>query len=87
MNILIFSGTTEGREISYRLAEMGHRVTVSVATVFGRAAQESGRTAQKETAGPVQVLQGRLEEADIRSLHRRDPPLRDSRGRKYPESG
>ena len=65
MNILIFSGTTEGREISYRLAEMGHRVTVSVATVFGRAAQESGRTAQKETAGPVQVLQGRLEEADM----------------------
>lgn len=45
MKILIFSGTTEGREISYRLQSLGHKVTVSVATKFGRAVQESGQPA------------------------------------------
>ena len=35
MNILIFGGTTEGRELASVLAEAGHRITVSVATELG----------------------------------------------------
>lgn len=50
MKILIFSGTTEGREISYRLRSLGHEVTVSVATKFGKAVQESGQPAGAEAA-------------------------------------
>lgn len=57
MNILIFSGTTEGREISERLLDMGHRVTVSVATEFGRAVQESQEsTAAVESQGDATAL-------------------------------
>lgn len=41
MKIIIFSGTTEGRELSYLLAEHGHDVTVSVATDYGREEQGS----------------------------------------------
>lgn len=35
MNILIFSGTTEGRRLSHLLAERGAEVTVCVATEYG----------------------------------------------------
>lgn len=57
MNILIFSGTTEGREISERLLDMGHRVTVSVATEFGRAVQESQESyAALKTQGDATAL-------------------------------
>ncbi|MBR1845245.1 MAG: precorrin-6A reductase [Oscillospiraceae bacterium] len=41
MKIVIFSGTTEGRELSYRLAEQGAEVVVSVATEYG--SEEQGR--------------------------------------------
>ena len=41
MNVVIFSGTTEGREISRRLAELGLEVTVSVATPLGQEEQGS----------------------------------------------
>ena len=36
MNIVIFSGTTEGRVLSHALAQRGIPVTVSVATGYGR---------------------------------------------------
>ena len=36
MNVVVFSGTTEGRELSRRLAALGIEVTVSVATRWGR---------------------------------------------------
>lgn len=39
MSIVIFSGTTEGRELSHRLAECGFAVTVCVATEYGREEQ------------------------------------------------
>ena len=32
MNVVVFSGTTEGRELSRQLAALGIEVTVSVAT-------------------------------------------------------
>ena len=35
MKIVIFSGTTEGRELSKLLAEAGVSVTVCVATEYG----------------------------------------------------
>lgn len=52
MSIVIFSGTTEGRELSYALAEQGIPVTVCVATEYGR--EEQG------TAPGIQVLSGRM---------------------------
>ena len=42
MNVVIFSGTTEGRELSRCLAQRGARVTVCVATEYGR--EEQGET-------------------------------------------
>ena len=39
MKIVIFSGTTEGRELSARLAGRGDRVTVCVATAYGEEEQ------------------------------------------------
>ena len=39
MKIVIFSGTTEGRELSLRLAETGAAVTVCVATAYGEEEQ------------------------------------------------
>ena len=51
MNILIFGGTTEGREISHLLAERGAQVLVCVATEYGR--EEQGK------APGITVLTGR----------------------------
>ena len=42
MNVVVFSGTTEGRELSRRLAALGIEVTVSVATPLGQ--EEQGST-------------------------------------------
>ena len=42
MNVVVFSGTTEGRELSRQLAALGIEVTVSVATPLGQ--EEQGRT-------------------------------------------
>ena len=41
MKAVVFSGTTEGRELSRQLAELGIEVTVSVATPLGQ--EEQGR--------------------------------------------
>lgn len=41
MKIVIYSGTTEGRVLSHRLAELGLSVTVCVATEYGRKEQGS----------------------------------------------
>lgn len=41
MKIVIYSGTTEGRMLSHRLAELGLSVTVCVATEYGRGEQGS----------------------------------------------
>ena len=41
MNVVVFSGTTEGRELSRRLAELGLEVVVSVATPLGQEEQGS----------------------------------------------
>lgn len=55
MNILIFGGTTEGRELAAALAGAGHRVTVSVATELG--AEELARVEG------ISVLTGRMDAA------------------------
>jgi len=60
MKILIFGGTTEGRIISERLLALGHDVTVSVATELG---------AEELASAPgLTVLEGRLDEAEMRRL-------------------
>ena len=41
MRVVLFSGTTEGRELSRWLAELGLEVTVSVATPLGQEEQGS----------------------------------------------
>ena len=52
MNILIFGGTTEGRELSRLLREAGAAVTVSVATAYG--GEEQGRVPGVQTrTGPM----------------------------------
>lgn len=60
MNILIFGGTTEGRTLSYCLAERGIPVTVCVATAYG--AEEEG-----EREG-VTVLTGRKTRGEMEAL-------------------
>ena len=47
MKILLFGGTTEGRLLAERLVEMGHQVTVSVATELG------AEILQGQFCGPV----------------------------------
>lgn len=60
MSIMIFSGTTEGRALSCRLAERGADVTVCVATDYG--AEEQGAhegvtvLTGRKTAGEMTVL-------------------------------
>ena len=58
--VVIFGGTTEGRALSYRLADAGAAVTVCVATPYG--AEEQG-----EHAG-VSVLVGRKSAAEMAAL-------------------
>ncbi|MBQ9647788.1 MAG: precorrin-6A reductase [Oscillospiraceae bacterium] len=62
MKIVIFGGTTEGRELSHALAKQGVAVTVCVATDYGR--EEQGE------AEGVTVLTGRRSEGEKLSLLR-----------------
>ena len=57
MKFVIFSGTTEGRRLSYELARLGADVTVCVATEYGR--EEQG-----ESAG-ITVLSGRMDREEM----------------------
>lgn len=61
MNILVFAGTTEGRELTELLAAMGAKPTVSVATEYGR---DVLATLPKS----VRILSGRQSSADIAIL-------------------
>ena len=60
--IFIFSGTTEGRKLSYLLSDLGIPVAVSVAT-------EYGREAQGEKSG-IEVYVGRRNCAEMAALLR-----------------
>lgn len=60
MNAVIFSGTTEGRELSRALADLGVAVTVCVATDLG--AEEQG------TAAGIAVHTGRLDTDEMAAL-------------------
>ncbi len=62
MSIVIFSGTTEGRELSYALAAQGLPVTVCVATEYGR--EEQG------TAPGMEVLSGRMTAEEMAAVLR-----------------
>ena len=58
MRIVIFGGTTEGRELSHRLAEAGAAVTVCVATPYGD--EEQGSAPGVETRiGPLSAEEKR----------------------------
>ncbi len=57
MKILLFGGTTEGRLLAWRLTELGHEVTVSVATSVG-----------EEGLQGLNVRVGRLETGEIAAL-------------------
>jgi len=65
VNIIIFGGTTEGRALSWRLADAGAAVTVCVATPYG--AEEQG-----DHSG-VTVLVGRKTAEEMAALLRRAP--------------
>lgn len=52
MNVLIFGGTTEGRELSAALADAGALVTVCVLSDYGRELQEEHRNIRTLT-GPL----------------------------------
>ena len=62
MKIVIFSGTTEGRELSRRLAGRGAEITVCVATDYGR--EEQG------DMDGVTVLTGRKNHAEMADIVR-----------------
>ena len=62
MKIIIFGGTTEGRELSLKLAAAGADVTVSVASEYG--AEEQGQSAG------ITVAEGPRDEEAIRELIR-----------------
>lgn len=65
MNIVIFSGTTEGRKLSRELADSGAEVLVCVATEYGKVDQG--------ICSGVQVHAGRLNEEEMtRLLARQD---------------
>lgn len=51
MKILIFSGTADGRRLSYDLASMGHEVTVSVASCTGKAFEEQAHPEIRTVCG------------------------------------
>ena len=63
---MIFSGTTEGRELSWRLAEAGAQVTVSVATDYG-SEEQGARRGVTVLSGrmPVEEMTERLREMDL----------------------
>ena len=58
--VLIFSGTTEGRELAQRLSEEGIPCTVCVATAYGQAVMPE--------AEGVTVLEGRLDTEEMEAL-------------------
>ena len=60
MKVVIFSGTTEGRELSRAVAALGIEATVCVATELG--AEEQGRTPGITvcTSGPRTALPPRV---------------------------
>ena len=60
MQILIFGGTTEGRNLSYVLAEKGAEITVCVATAYG--AEEQGEFEN------ITVLEGRKDIFQMQEL-------------------
>lgn len=57
MRVVIFGGTTEGRELSAKMAAMGAETVVCVATEYGKAVQE-------QVSG-VQILSGRMDEKEM----------------------
>lgn len=57
MRVVIFGGTTEGRELSAETAAMGAETVVCVATEYGKAVQE-------QVPG-VQILSGRMDEREM----------------------
>ena len=62
MKVLVFSGTTEGREISSRCAALGFDTTVSVASGYGR------EMAERDAAGSfgrLTVVENRLSEEEM----------------------
>ena len=61
MRVLVFSGTTEGREVSLRCAALGFDTTVSVASGYGRELAE-------EDGGNVKILENRLSEGEMEEL-------------------
>ena len=65
MNLVIFGGTTEGRDLSHRLADMGAKVTVCVATPYGLEEQGSREG--------VTVLVGRKTAEEMATLLRGAP--------------
>ena len=66
MRILLFGGTTEGRELAAALSERGHRVTVCVTTPLGAGALR-GIPGLRVRVGPAtpELLPGLLAEADL----------------------
>lgn len=60
MQILIFGGTTEGRNLSRALAQKGAKVTVCVATAYGT--EEQGEFQN------ITVLEGRKESSEMQEL-------------------
>ena len=69
MNVVVFSGTTEGRSFSRALAALGAAVTVCVATELG--AEEQGRADGETGIGGIGVFaRGNGHAQEFFSVHR-----------------
>ena len=79
MNVVIFSGTTEGRSFSRALAALGASVTVCVATELG--AEEQG------CADGITVRTGRLDAEGMTALLRGAAPVCRRGNAQYPCGG
>ena len=65
--VLIYAGTTEGRELSMQLAQAGIPCDVSVATEYGKQVMEE---TPKEN---LRILQGRMDAAQMAELLKKGP--------------
>jgi precorrin-6x reductase len=66
--VIIFGGTTEGRELARILADRGALVTVSVATELG--AEMLGDISSEEEPGHFRTLVGRLNVEEMQGIIR-----------------
>jgi len=68
MKIIIFAGTTEGRRMAMELAEAGHFVVCSVATMYGAEIMEDSILSDNSSSTNIRVVTGRMDKNEMLSF-------------------